>query len=69
MLIITYDEHGGFYDHVVAPAARAIGSNRRKYGFTFDRLGPCVLAIIVSLCIPRNLIDLTPTNTPQSSQP
>ncbi len=57
MLIITYDEHGGFYDHVPPPAAHATGSTGRKYGFTFDQLGPRVPAIIVSPLIPRNLID------------
>ena len=40
MLIITYDEHGGFYDHVVPPATRPTGSKGRRHGFTFDRLGP-----------------------------
>lgn len=57
MLIITYDEHGGFYDHVAPPAARATGSTGRKYGFTFDQLGPRVPAIVVSPLMPRNLID------------
>ncbi len=57
MLIITYDEHGGFYDHVAPPTARPTGSIGRKYGFTFDRLGPRVPTIIVSPLIPRNLID------------
>lgn len=57
MLIITYDEHGGFYDHVAPPAARATGSTGRKYGFAFDQLGPRVPAIVVSPLIPKNLID------------
>ncbi|MBX3303458.1 MAG: hypothetical protein KF693_14685 [Nitrospira sp.] len=57
MLIITYDEHGGFYDHVAPPAARATGSKGRKFGFTFDQLGPRVPAIVISPLIPRNLID------------
>jgi phospholipase C len=57
LLIVTYDEHGGFYDHVAPPAARATGSKGRKYGFTFDQLGPRVPAVIVSPRIPRNLID------------
>jgi phospholipase C len=57
MLIITYDEHGGFYDHVVPPSARPTGAIGRKYGFTFEQLGPRVPAIIVSPRIPRNLID------------
>src|SRR5262249_11322268 len=33
------------------------GSKGRKYGFTFDQLGPRVPAVIVSPRIPRNLID------------
>ena len=57
MLIVTYDEHGGFYDHVAPPSARPTGAIGRKYGFTFDQLGPRVPAIIVSPRIPRNLID------------
>lgn len=57
MLIITYDEHGGFYDHVAPPAARRTGSTGRKYGFRFDRLGPRVPTIVVSPRIPKNLID------------
>jgi len=57
MLIVTYDEHGGFYDHMAPPAATPTGSKGRKYGFTFDRLGPRVPAVIISPRIPRNLID------------
>jgi phospholipase C len=57
MLIVTYDEHGGFYDHVAPPSARPTGATGRRYGFTFDQLGPRVPAIVVSPLIPRNLID------------
>jgi phospholipase C len=57
LLIVTFDEHGGFYDHVAPPAARATGSTGRKYGFTFDQLGPRVPTVVVSPLIPRNLID------------
>ena len=57
LLIVTYDEHGGFYDHVAPPAARPTGSVGRAHGFTFDRLGPRVPAVIVSPLIRRNLID------------
>ena len=42
MLIIFYDEHGGFYDHVPPPAAP--DDNRR----TFGRYGVRVPALIVS---------------------
>ena len=57
VLIITYDEHGGFYDHVAPPATRPTGSKGRKFGFTFDQLGPRVPAVVISPLIPRNLID------------
>lgn len=57
MLIVLYDEHGGFYDHVAPPPARATGSIGRAYGFAFDQLGPRIPAIVVSPLIPRNLID------------
>jgi phospholipase C len=59
--IITYDEHGGFYDHVAPPAAPNpddINSPRPDdFGrpghhppppFTFDRLGPRVPTLIIS---------------------
>ena len=57
LLIITWDEHGGFYDHVVPPKAHPTGSKGRKYGFVFDQLGPRVPAVVVSPLIPRNLIE------------
>ena len=42
LLIITYDEHGGFYDHVPPPAAA------RTTRPTLRHLGPRVPAIVVS---------------------
>jgi phospholipase C len=60
LLIITWDEHGGFYDHAVPPPAIAPGDTEaahNKFGFTFDQYGPRVPAIIVSPLIPRNLVD------------
>lgn len=57
ILVVVYDEHGGFYDHVAPPSARPTGSTGRKTGFTFDQLGPRVPAIVVSPWIPRNLVD------------
>lgn len=51
-LIILYDEHGGFYDHVPPRAATPPddGSSAayNQYGFAFDRCGVRVPAIIVS---------------------
>lgn len=46
LLIIFYDEHGGFYDHVEPPAA--IPPDDRHQEYTFDRLGVRVPAILVS---------------------
>lgn len=57
MLIVTYDEHGGFYDHVVPPAAKATGWVGRGYGFSFDQLGPRVPTLVISPLIPKNLIE------------
>ena len=53
MLIITYDEHGGFYDHVPPGAAKPTGSKGSDHGFMFDQLGPRVPAIVISPLIPK----------------
>jgi phospholipase C len=57
MLIITYDEHGGFYDHVAPPAAEPTGSTGKHHGFKFDQLGPRVPAVVVSPWIPKGTIE------------
>ncbi|ROR99011.1 phospholipase C [Sinobacterium caligoides] len=49
LLIITYDEHGGCYDHVPPPAnAVAPDSCTGMYGFDFTRFGPRVPTVLVS---------------------
>jgi phospholipase C len=50
LLLITFDEHGGTYDHVPPPAATPPEADEPagEMGFTFDRLGPRVPAIAVS---------------------
>ena len=52
LLIITYDEHGGFYDSVApgvaVPPNDGSSSELNQYGFKFDRLGVRVPAVIVS---------------------
>ena len=57
LLIVTWDEHGGFYDHVAPGPAAAAGAIGRAHGFTFEQLGPRVPAVIVSPLIPKNLIE------------
>ena len=61
LLIITWDEHGGFYDHVspdpAPPPADGAPPKYNQNAFVFDRYGPRVPAIVVSPLIPRNLVD------------
>ena len=49
-LIITYDEHGGFYDHVVPPmnVPNPDGRNSTEDPFDFTRLGVRIPTILVS---------------------
>lgn len=63
-LLITYDEHGGFFDHVIPPKAvppgdKYIHESYNQHGFTFDQLGVRVPTVIVSPFIKRNTIDHT----------
>jgi phospholipase C len=48
MLIITYDEHGGCYDHVPPPTAAEPEPPHPGQAFNFDRYGVRVPAVIVS---------------------
>jgi phospholipase C len=62
VLIITWDEHGGFYDHAIPPDAVAPGDTapqdkHNQYGFTFQRYGPRVPAVVISPMVPKNVID------------
>jgi phospholipase C len=59
ILIITYDEHGGFYDHVIPPLAEDPGDSKNysKHGFNFKQYGIRVPAIIISPLIAKNQID------------
>ena len=53
LFIITYDEHGGFYDHVPTPVTNVpnpdgMDGSTGEYTFKFDRLGVRVPTILVS---------------------
>lgn len=48
LLIVTFDEHGGCFDHVPPPAATQPEPPRPMQRFTFDRFGVRVPAIVVS---------------------
>jgi len=57
ILVITYDEHGGLFDHVTPPSAVPPGdADSETPPFKFDRLGVRVPAVIVSPYIPKGTI-------------
>lgn len=57
LFVITYDEHGGFYDHVPTPVDGVPSPDGivgpEPYKFRFDRLGVRVPTILVSPWIER----------------
>jgi phospholipase C len=61
-LLITYDEHGGIYDHVPPPACTPDGfvAQPQDTGtgkpFFFDRLGVRVPAVLVSPWVPQGTV-------------
>ncbi|MGC4087551.1 MAG: alkaline phosphatase family protein [Polyangiaceae bacterium] len=49
LLIITYDEHGGCYDHVAPPWSATPPDNLSgEFGFGFNRFGPRVPTVLIS---------------------
>jgi phospholipase C len=65
LLIITYDEHGGTYDHVHPPTgATAPDSIIGSSGFDFTRFGVRVPAVLVSPLIPQGTILNAPSDGP-----
>jgi phospholipase C len=61
-LLITYDEHGGIYDHVPPPACLPDGftapADKTGIGqpFNFDRLGVRVPAVLVSPWVAKGTV-------------
>jgi phospholipase C len=59
LFLITYDEHGGFYDHVPPPQVgvpNPDGINNKETGFDFTRLGIRIPTLAISSHIPKNTI-------------
>lgn len=58
LLIVTYDEHGGFYDHVPPPngVPNPDGKISEDPYFTFDRLGVRVPTIMISPWIEKGTV-------------
>ena len=63
LLLVTWDEHGGLFDHVTPPAATPPGDDQslnhkrsaNPRDCKFDRLGPRVPALLVSPWLPTGL--------------
>jgi phospholipase C len=65
LLIITYDEHGGCYDHVPPPEnAVAPDNSPGESGFDFKRFGVRVPTVLVSPLIPAGTVYRTTSATP-----
>ncbi|XP_037410123.1 non-specific phospholipase C2-like [Triticum dicoccoides] len=68
LMILTYDEHGGFFDHVPTPVDGVpspddiIGSP--PYNFAFNRLGVRVPAIMISPWIEKGTVVHGPNGSP-----
>ncbi|KAM1494828.1 hypothetical protein ACFXTI_029154 [Malus domestica] len=71
-LLITYDEHGGFYDHVPTPVSGVPSPDGIEgpdpYYFRFDRLGVRVPTILVSPWVEKGTVIHEPTGPKPDSQ-
>jgi hypothetical protein len=60
LFIITYDEHGGFYDHVnpndLGPVPAPDDNVNKATGFAFDRLGVRVPTVVISPFVTRGSV-------------
>jgi len=53
LLLVLYDEHGGFYDHISPPPAVPPDAHAEEYAF--DRLGVRVPALLISPWVDRGV--------------
>ena len=59
LFVLTYDEHGGFYDHVPTPLGAApplVGQRSYPDDFRFDRLGVRIPTLLISPWIPKGSV-------------
>ncbi|KAG5537206.1 hypothetical protein RHGRI_024593 [Rhododendron griersonianum] len=72
LLVITYDEHGGFYDHVQTPFENIPNPDGNTgpapYFFKFDRLGVRVPTIMVSPWIKKGTVISSPKGPAPNSE-
>ncbi|XP_060197228.1 non-specific phospholipase C2 [Lycium barbarum] len=67
LLVITYDEHGGFFDHVPTPVSGVPspdGIVGEPFDFKFDRLGVRVPTIMISPWIQKGTVVHGPNGSP-----
>ena len=62
LFIITWDEHGGFFDHISPPVATPPGdtspsSKYNQYHFGFAQYGARVPTLVISPFVPKETID------------
>ena len=72
LLIVTFDEHGGFFDHVPTPLLNVPnpdGKDSVRPPFNFDRLGVRVPCIMVSPWIAAGTVINEPNANQVSGQP
>jgi phospholipase C len=70
-LLITYDEHGGFFDHVVPPTnvPNPDGLNATDDPFDFTRLGVRVPAVLVSPWVAKGTVLHAPEKSETGETP
>lgn len=56
LLIVLYDEHGGFYDHVAPPLTSPPDNSVCREKCQFDRLGVRVPAVLVSPWVDKQVL-------------
>ena len=54
LLIVTYDEHGGLFDHIAPPAAASPFESGEVAGFDYTRYGVRVPALFIHPYVQRN---------------
>jgi phospholipase C len=65
LFIVTYDEHGGFYDHHPTPASAPPPDNYTSYPnyFKFDRPGMRIPTLLLSPWVPKGMLISDPPAT------
>jgi phospholipase C len=67
LLIITFDEHGGFFDHVAPPRAENPWPHDEIDGFSYNIMGVRVPTILVSPWIKKQTVFRSRTNVAYDS--